>query len=68
MGAHAEVIRLIERLCEDGLALLVISSELEEIASYSDRVIVLRDRRHVRELTGGEVSADFIMTTIADHE
>ena len=68
VGAHAEVIRLIERLCEDGLALLVISSELEEIASYSDRVIVLRDRRHVRELTGGEVSADFIMTTIADHE
>jgi simple sugar transport system ATP-binding protein len=67
VGAHAEIIRLIERLCEDGLALLVISSELEEIASYSDRVIVLRDRRHVRELSGGEVSADSIMTTIANH-
>ena len=45
VGAHAEIIRLIERLCEDGLALLVISSELEEIASYSDRVVVLRDRQ-----------------------
>jgi len=67
VGAHAEIIRLIERLCEDGLALLVISSELEEIAAYSDRVIVLRDRRHVRELSGAEVSADTIMTTIASH-
>ncbi|RDI52614.1 monosaccharide ABC transporter ATP-binding protein (CUT2 family) [Microvirga subterranea] len=67
VGAHAEIIRLIERLCEDGLALLVISSELEEIASYSDRVVVLRDRRHVRELSGSDVSADTIMTTIAGH-
>jgi len=67
VGAHAEIIRLIERLCEDGLALLVISSELEEIAAYSDRVVVLRDRRHVRELSGAEVSADTIMTTIASH-
>jgi simple sugar transport system ATP-binding protein len=67
VGAHAEIIRLFERLCEDGLALLVISSELEEIASYSDRVVVLRDRRHVRELSGTEVSADTIMTTIASH-
>lgn len=67
VGAHAEIIRLIERLCEDGMALLVISSELEEIASYSDRVVVLRDRRHVRELTGPEVNADNIMTTIANH-
>lgn len=65
VGAHAEIIRLIERLCEDGLALLVISSELEEIASYSDRVVVLRDRRHLRELSGSDVSADTIMTTIA---
>jgi simple sugar transport system ATP-binding protein len=30
-------------------------------------VIVLRDRRHVRELSGTEVSADTIMTTIASH-
>ncbi|GEO18257.1 galactofuranose ABC transporter, ATP-binding protein YtfR [Microvirga aerophila] len=67
VGAHAEIIRLIERLCEDGLALLVVSSELDEIASYSDRVVVLRDRRHVRELSGPEVNPDTIMTTIASH-
>ncbi|STL28101.1 sugar transport system ATP-binding protein [Escherichia coli] len=35
VGAHAEIIRLIETLCADGLALLVISSELEELVGYA---------------------------------
>ena len=65
VGAHAEIIRLIETLCADGLALLVISSELEEIAAYSDRVIILRDRAHVAELAGGQVSVAAMMTSIA---
>ncbi|SER10044.1 monosaccharide ABC transporter ATP-binding protein, CUT2 family [Faunimonas pinastri] len=65
VGAHAEIIRLIERLCDDGLALLVISSEIEEIVSYSDRVVVLRDRRHVGSLSGDEVAMEPIMQTIA---
>ncbi|MDQ5891299.1 MAG: galactofuranose transport system ATP-binding protein, partial [Pseudomonadota bacterium] len=50
VGAHAEIIRLIEKLCEQGMALLVISSELEELTGYADRIIVLRDRRHVAHL------------------
>ena len=65
VGAHAEIIRLIERLCADGMALLVVSSELEEIVAYSRRVVVLRDRRHVAELSGGEVSVERIVAAIA---
>ncbi|OYD83479.1 galactofuranose ABC transporter, ATP-binding protein YtfR [Azospirillum brasilense] len=65
VGAHAEIIRLIERLCADGMALLVVSSELEEIVAYSRRVVVLRDRRHVAELRGGEVAVDRIVAAIA---
>ncbi len=65
VGAHAEIIRLIDYLCDQGVALLVISSELEEIVTYSSRVAVLRDRRHVRELTGDEVKVKNIMTAIA---
>ncbi|VTR61569.1 Ribose import ATP-binding protein RbsA [Serratia fonticola] len=53
VGAHAEIIRLIERLCDEGLALLVISSELEELAGYADRIVVLRDRKHVAQLEHG---------------
>ncbi|GAA4184358.1 galactofuranose ABC transporter, ATP-binding protein YtfR [Shinella granuli] len=65
VGAHAEIIRLIESLCEKGMSLIVISSELEELVAYSSRVIVLRDRAHVAELTGSAVTTDGIVEAIA---
>lgn len=65
VGAHAEIIALINRLCDDGMALLVISSEIEEIVAYSTRVRVLRDRVHTAELTGADINAGTIMRTIA---
>ena len=65
IGAHAEIIALIRRLQQDGMALLVASSEMEELVAYADRVIVLRDRRQVGELTGAEVTAANIVRAIA---
>lgn len=65
VGAHAEIIRLVESLCADGLALLVISSELEELVGYADRVIIMRDRRQVAEIPLAELSVPAIMTAIA---
>jgi len=65
VGAHAEIIRLIESLCEKGMSLIVISSELEELVAYSHRVIVLRDRAHVAELVGEEVTTAGIVEAIA---
>jgi simple sugar transport system ATP-binding protein len=65
VGAHAEIIRLIRELCDDGLALLVISSELDEIVTYSDRVIVLRDRSHIDELEGDAIDVSNILAAIA---
>lgn len=66
VGAHAEIIRLIEDLCEDGMSLLVISSELDELVTYSHRVIVVRDRHHVAELVGAEITTGNIVAAIAD--
>ncbi|MFB2549705.1 galactofuranose ABC transporter, ATP-binding protein YtfR [Ensifer soli] len=65
VGAHAEIIRLIEDLCARGMSLMVISSELEELVACASRVLVLRDRAHVAELKGGEISTDNIVTAIA---
>lgn len=67
VGAHAEIIRLIIDLCERGMALLVISSELGELVGYSSRIIVLRDRKMITELTGEQISTDHIMKAIASH-
>ncbi|MFM9860395.1 sugar ABC transporter ATP-binding protein [Pseudoxanthobacter sp. M-2] len=65
VGAHAEIIRLIRQLCAEGMALLVVSSELEEIAVYADEVAVLRDRAHVATLAGADVSVPAIVAAIA---
>jgi galactofuranose transport system ATP-binding protein len=65
VGAHAEIIRLIRTLCDEGLALLVISSELEEIVTYADQVIVLRDRAHVQTLTDEAITVPVVLSTIA---
>ncbi|UHS64145.1 sugar ABC transporter ATP-binding protein [Agrobacterium vaccinii] len=65
IGAHAEILKMIERLCSQGMSLIVISSELEELTAVAHRVIVLSDRRHVAELKGEDVTADNIMQAIA---
>jgi simple sugar transport system ATP-binding protein len=65
VGAHAEIIRLIEKLCADGMALYVISSEPEEIVAYSDRVSVMRDRKQACVLEGNAITTSAIMNAIA---
>jgi monosaccharide-transporting ATPase len=65
VGAHAEIIRLIRQLCADGLALLVISSEIEEVVTYADEVVVLRDRAHVMTLSGDAITEPAVLATIA---
>lgn len=67
VGAHAEILRLIHRLTDEGMSVLVISSELDELIAVSDRVIVVRDRRHIAELEGAEISTETIVHAIAQH-
>ncbi len=67
IGAHAEIIRLIRKLCADGLSLVVASSELEELVAFSNKVVVLRDRKKVAELQGDEINPQRIMQAIASH-
>ncbi len=65
VGAHAEIVALIRHLCSEGLALLVASSELDELVAVSDRVAVLRDRHKVGEMAGAEITRENIIQTIA---
>ncbi len=67
VGAKAEIEKLIAALCEQGMSILFISSELEEVVRTCDRVYVLRDRAMVGELDGEQVSEQIIMQTIARH-
>ena len=68
VGAHAEILTLIRKLCAEGMALLVASSELDEVVATSDRVTVLRDRRKVGEISGKDITRDNIVTMIAGED
>lgn len=65
VGAKAEIEKLIRQMKEDNRSILFISSELEEITRCCSRVVVLRDRKKLGELTGQSLSEDSIMNTIA---
>ncbi len=66
IGAKAEIQRLVAELATEGMAVLFISAELEEVLRLSDKVEVLRDRRLVGELANDEqLTADRVLATIA---
>ncbi|MER7349734.1 sugar ABC transporter ATP-binding protein [Streptomyces aurantiacus] len=65
VGAKAEVQKLIDELADDGLGVLLISSDTEELIEGSDRVVVLKDGKVVEELTGDAVTEDRLMRAIA---
>ncbi|WP_431913296.1 ATP-binding cassette domain-containing protein [Nonomuraea jabiensis] len=67
VGAKAEVQALIDELAEEGLGVLLISSDLEELVEGADRILVLREGAVVGELSGDEVTEERIMATIAEH-
>jgi ribose transport system ATP-binding protein len=65
VGAKAEVQAVIDELAADGLAVVLISSDLEELIEGSDRVVVLKDGRLVGELTGDEVTEPALLRALA---
>ena len=68
VGAKIEIEKLMRSLRDEGIAILFISSELEEVVRDSQRVVVLRDRAKADELVGDQISQESIMRAIAGHE
>ena len=65
VGAKAEIQSLIEELAREGLGVLMISSELDELVEGCDRITVLRDGVTVAELHGDGVNADAVLQAMA---
>jgi simple sugar transport system ATP-binding protein len=65
VGAKAQIQALVADLARQGMAVVFISAELEEVVRLADRVLVLRDRSPVAELAGEEVDMDRVMELIA---
>jgi ribose transport system ATP-binding protein len=61
VGTKAEIYRLIAGLAQSGVAIVMVSSELPELLSLSDRILVLREGRATALLDKGEFSAERII-------
>ncbi|MEU6184099.1 sugar ABC transporter ATP-binding protein [Streptomyces coeruleorubidus] len=69
IGAKTEIQKLVVSLSEDGMSVLYIAAELEEVLRLSHTIGVLRDRRLVARLTNGpEITTSKILETIASGE
>ncbi len=60
IGAKSEIYHLIEKLAQAGKAIVVVSSEMTEIMRISDRVLVMREGRITKELTGSAITEENI--------
>jgi len=68
VGAKSEIYTLISSLAEMGMAILMISSEMEEVVGISDRVLVMREGEVVGELAKEQINEETILALAIDHQ
>lgn len=65
IGAHAEILQLIRKLCAEGMTLIVASSEIEELVAFSNRILVMRDKKLLTSIEGDAISENAVLAAIA---
>jgi len=66
IGAKAEIQKLVVSLAENGMSVVYISAELEEVLRLSHRVVVMRDREMVADLPNDDLTVDSLLALIAE--
>jgi len=68
VGTKVDIQKLVLKLASEGMSITFISSETDEMLRTCSRLIVMRDRKVVGELSGDELTQNMIMSTIAGGE
>ncbi len=68
VGTKVDIQKLVLKLASEGMSVTFISSETDEMLRTCSRLIVMRDRKVVGELSGAELTQSAIMNTIAGGE
>jgi ABC-type sugar transport system ATPase subunit len=63
VGAKADIFGLIENWVEEGIGILLVTSEMEELLALSHRILVMHRGRVARELSPGEATKDRILAS-----
>lgn len=61
VGAKAEIYNLMHKMVEQGMAILMISSELNEILAMSDRIVVMREGKYMGTLNAADANEEKVM-------
>lgn len=64
VGSKEEIYNLIHELANEGMAVMVLSSEMPEVLALSDRIIILHDRKYKGEIAGEGATQEEILMTI----
>ena len=67
VGARAEIYAMMNRLTDNGLGILMISSDLPEALGMADRVVVMREGRTVGALARVEATPERVMAMATGH-
>jgi inositol transport system ATP-binding protein len=68
VGSKVEVHNLLIEMAKSGIAVIVISSELPEILSLSDRIVTMREGRVTGEIARNEATQEILMSMMTFHE
>ena len=66
VGARSEIYGLIRRLADDGVAVVVVSSEVEEVLGLSDRVLVISEGRVVHEGPAADIDEHRVLDLVME--
>ncbi len=61
VGAKAEIYEMLDQLVHEGISVIIVSSDMEEIINLSDRTYVMYDGRIMADLTGDDITQEKIM-------
>lgn len=65
IGTKVDIQKLVLKLASEGMSITFISSETDEMLRTCSRLVVMRDRKVVGELSGEDMNQSMIMSTIA---
>lgn len=68
IGTKTDIQKLVLKLASEGMSITFISSEIDEMLRTCDRLLVVRDRKVVGELSGSDLNQNKVMSTIAGGE
>jgi ribose transport system ATP-binding protein len=61
VGAKEDVVKIVRKLRDEGMGILVVSTEPETVLSLADRILVMKKGRIVREFAGEKISKDRLL-------